>query len=264
MTNPIDLYRIATATKVWTLTGVDTGKAADAITYNSGSGNEYYVPIPISRGNIEQKNEIAKQNLEIVIPIDSDFAQFLFTTYVSEVVSLTVFTQRGVSYETSWKGRLVSYKFDGNKMQIVFESVFSGLRRTGLRASYQSVCRHALYGRGCNLAIESFATTSTMTARANNVVTVTAASAQPDGYYTGGLIRDPDQGLSYIINHAGAQLTLQRLSKSLLGALPMTVKIYPGCNHSRVTCKNKFNNLVNYGGFDWVPKKHPTAGSSII
>jgi uncharacterized phage protein (TIGR02218 family) len=264
VSNPIDLYRVATATKVWTFTGVDTGKISDGITYNSGSGDEYYVPLPVSRGNIEQKNEVAKQDLTITIPIDSALAQFLLVTYVSEVLSLTMFTKRGGSYETSWKGRLVSYKPEANKMQIIFESVFSGLRRVGLRAVYQAVCRHALYGRGCNLAIESFATTSSMTARADNVVTVTAASAQPDGYYTGGLIRDPAQGLSYIINHVGATLTLQRVSKSLLGALPMTVKIYPGCNHTRLTCKDKFNNLPNYGGFDWLPQKNPTGGSSII
>jgi hypothetical protein len=260
MSHPIDLYRFVTATQVWTVTNVDTGRLKDGITYNS----EFYTPIAMGRGTIEQKREVAKQNLEIELPINHGISQYLLTTYSSEVFSLTVFTQRNLTTETSWKGRLASFKLDTNCIKLVFESVFSGLRRIGLRAAYQSSCRHALYGKGCNLAIESFATVASLTARSGNIVTVPSANLQADGYYTAGILRAPDDSLSYITNHVGTALTLQRITPVLLATLPLAVKIYPGCNHARLTCKNKFNNLVNYGGFDWIPQKSPMGGSSII
>ena len=43
-----------------------------------------------------------------------------------------------------------------------------------------------------------------------------------------------------------------------------TVTLYPGCTKSRAVCKNKFDNLNNYGGFPWIPTKNPFGGSSIV
>src|SRR3546814_7558211 len=28
------------------------------------------------------------------------------------------------------------------------------------------------------------------------------------------------------------------------------ISLYPGCDHRRMTCKDKCNNILNYGGFD--------------
>ena len=41
------------------------------------------------------------------------------------------------------------------------------------------------------------------------------------------------------------------------------VTMYAGCDHTHGTCKNKFNNIVNYGGQPYIPILNPFGGSSI-
>lgn len=109
-------------------------------------------------------------------------------------------------------------------------------------------------------------------------VVVPEAAAQVNGYFLGGMLRAPDGLLGYIVGHSGSQITLQRPLNSLVTAFAeigygrsygsyyggLAVKLYPGCDHIRLTCKNKFGNLDNYGGFDWIPTKNPMGGSSLV
>jgi hypothetical protein len=80
------------------------------------------------------------------------------------------------------------------------------------------------------------------------------------------MIETASGDLRYIIDHSGTQLTLivplsdltEDVNDSSGDAL---VALYPGCDHTRETCKDKFDNLANYGGFPWIPSKNPFANS---
>ena len=89
----------------------------------------------------------------------------------------------------------------------------------------------------------------------------------------------PDGGLRFVLRHEGASLLLSRPVSltvaqdiadsgygmnygNLYGGVPVT--LYPGCDHSRVTCISKFDNRPNYGGFDEIPTRNPMDGSSIV
>lgn len=259
MSVPIDLYRIAMGSVVWTLTSADTDQ-----TYNS----EVYVATAMGRGGFEQKNELTKANMEVNLPVDHELAVTLLTSYSEQIITLTMFAKDGATVGTSWKGRLASIKPDDAKLTMVFESIFTSLRRPGLRARFQKSCRHALYGRGCTLDPEDFADTGSCVAISGTVLTVTEAALQPNGYYLGGMVRAPDGSLGYIINHVGTSITMQRVPYNILQTaeegFPFSVTLYPGCDHSRATCGDKFSNGLNYGGFDWIPSKNPMGGSSII
>lgn len=259
MTVPVDLFKITMGATTWNLTSADTEQ-----TYNG----DIYTPVACGRGGIEQKQELTKANVEVRLPIDHELAISLLTSYSEQVVSLTIFTKEGATVNVSWKGRLASIKPGDANLALIFESVFTSLRRPGLRARFQKSCRHALYGRGCTLDPEDYATIGACTALSGDAITVTEAGAQADGYYTGGMVRAPDNSLGYIINHVGTVLTLQRvpysISQTAAVGFPFNVTLYPGCDHTRGTCGDKFSNGLNYGGFDWIPRKNPMGGSSII
>jgi hypothetical protein len=99
-------------------------------------------------------------------------------------------------------------------------------------------------------------------------LTIAAAAAYSDGYFVGGMLRAPEGTLSYIIGHVGSSITVQRLSYDLVSSIadgfPFNITLYPGCSHDRATCNSKFNNLLNYGGFDFIPVKNPMDGGSIV
>jgi hypothetical protein len=42
------------------------------------------------------------------------------------------------------------------------------------------------------------------------------------------------------------------------------VEIAPGCDLRRDTCKAKFGNLLNFGGFPDIPGRNPFGGTSIM
>lgn len=260
----IDLYRVTMEARVWTMTS-----AEKAQTYDAGEGLESYEPVAISRGGTEQKNSLAKADLDVDIALSHPLAELLLTSLYDQVVSLTLFNRNGASVSVVWKGRLASIKPDEQSLTLSFESIFTSMRRPGLRARYQKSCRHALYHRGCNLDPEDFATNATLAAINGTALTVTGASSQPDGYFQGGMIRAADGALGFITSHASDQIVVQRMPPSLrdqfIASGPgSAVKLYPGCDHSRQTCIAKFDNLLNYGGFDWIPQKNPMGGSSIV
>lgn len=261
---PIDLYRIVMGDQVWTLTPVDTDQF-----YDAGEGEERYTATSIGRGSFEQKKELVRANLDVRLPLDHPLAVSLLTSFSEQIVGLTIFTKRDATVDVSWKGSLAGVKPEDASVTLGFESIFTSLRRAGLRARFQRSCRHALYGRGCRLDPEAFAVAATLSAITGRTLTVPAAAGQPDGYYTGGMVRDPDQFLAYVVNHVGTALTLQRVPYSLssgfaAAGVGMAVTLYPGCDHSRAVCLAKFNNLLNYGGFDWIPEKNPMGGNSIV
>lgn len=260
----IDLFRIVSGSVVWTVTSSDKIQS-----YDAGSGVEAYSPVAMQRGEVVQKNEISKSSLSIDIPIDHGLSIELLTSFSEQIITISVFTDRNGSVTTSWKGRLSSFQPDDSMMSLTFESIFTSLRRTGLRATFQKNCRHSLYGRGCNLIPSSFEATGTLNAIMGTTLTVPEAASQPNGYYTGGMVAAPDGSLSFIVNHSGNQLVLQRVGNSLASAFAsngvgLSISIHPGCDHSRLTCNSKFNNLLNYGGFDFIPDLNPMGGSSIV
>lgn len=266
---PVELYRMVMGSQVWTFTSADS-----RVIYNG----DVYLPVSIGRGGIESKNELSKATLEVRLDIAQDLSRTLMRTYLEQVLGLTLFIQTSSGTETAWKGRLSSLKPNNTALVMSFESVFTSLRRPGLRARYQKTCRHALYGRGCVLDPEDFVLIGGVQSVSGVSVVVPDAAAQDYGYFLGGMLRAPDGALGYIVGHSGSQITLQRPLNSLLTAFAesgyggsygnyyggLAVKLYPGCDHLRLTCKNKFGNLDNYGGFDWIPTKNPMGGSSIV
>lgn len=240
---------------------------------------EVFEPAAISHGEVESKEDIARANLEVNFDINNPAARRWMKDSVEAIVGLTVWQQDedGETYVV-WKGRLAGTRPSGSQIRLSFDSIFTSLSRPGLGARYQRMCRHALYGRGCRLSKATYAATGRPTAVVGSVVTVPEAAGYPNGYFSMGMLETPDGALRFIVNHTGNKLTLMRPMESL-GQLfanqgyglnygliygGLQLKMYPGCNRSRATCNAKFNNLENYGGFDWIPTKNPFGGGSIV
>lgn len=248
--------------------------SADVWLYTSGDevveyGGDEYTPVSIGRSEIETRNEMARANLDVQMSLTNPAGIRWLSDNGEKIVSLTIFERdKAGTFTVSWKGRLAGIVPGMDNIILKMESIFTSLRRPGLRARYQRSCRHALYGRGCWVDPEAFAVVGGMTALALNIATVPEAAAFASGYFSGGMLRAPDGVLSYITNHAGDMIFLQRAAYSLITAaevgFPVAVTLYPGCPHNRDACNTKFNNLPNYGGFDFIPQKNPMGGSSIV
>jgi len=266
-----ELYFFTMGTEEWTYTSGDV-----AVVYNTRT----YTPVAIGRGNRESKRELSKASLEVNMDVLNPIAQNLLGAITERILGLTLYIQNDAATIVGWKGRLSNLKPAGNKVTLSFESVFTSLRRPGLRARYQKNCRYVLYHSGCNVDPETVASATEEPTSASGSAIVTAAAAlQADGYWVGGMVREGGGLYGFIIAHDGTAITLQRPLDALNDAVAAdtgygnnygnyygspSVTLFPGCDHLRGTCLTKFNNLNNFGGFPWIPARSPMDGGSIV
>ena len=272
---PYYLYQFVEGSEVWRF----TSRATDWASAGSGGETITWEAAAVAHGDVVQTSEIERGRLELTWPLSHPFARRFLAPLGNTPVTLTIFRgHEQVLGETvaHWKGRVVGAEVEGVRILLTCESVFSTLRRAGVRAKYQRLCRHALYGRGCGLDITFHWQTGTVTASAGSTLTIPEAAAQPNGWFRGGVLRFGAQ-LGFITGHVGTTLTLSRPMPDLAAVLaapevdpetgdplPILADIAPGCDLRAATCAAKFGTLANFGGFPEIPGRNPFGGSSIV
>lgn len=251
---PIELYQFNTEGSYVYLTS-----NAVEVVY---AGNTY-VPSSVTRDRIKQSTDAFKNDVALTFPRTNEFA-LGFITYAQDLITtLTIF--RGHlgdnDYKTYWKGRVLGAEATNNEVRLICESIFTSLRRTGIRARYEYTCRHALYSQGCGVNKTSFDFSGNVDSISSDgsTLTISEAGLQVDGYFTGGYITV--NGVSrFITEHTGSNLVLN--SPFIDIAVGDSTVFYAGCDHTKATCNSKFSNVVNFGGWSYIPTKNPF-GSSI-
>jgi uncharacterized phage protein (TIGR02218 family) len=255
---PIELYLFKRGvSERYTLTSSD-----DIISFQS----EDYLPVQIRRENIEVNTEIERAPMNLDIQRDADILTNFVAYPPTEIMTLTIFRYHandtpGLEFITVWQGRVLSAEWRGSKAVLTCEPVFTSLKRPGLRRKYQAQCPHILYGAQCGLNNFAFSATDNLTGVAGAVITAPGFVDSVD-FYFGGYMQFDNREVRTIIGDDGAgNLTLNiGLSELEIGS---SVTVFQGCAHDLDACKNKFNNLENYGGFPYVPKINPFGGSPI-
>lgn len=162
-----------------------------------------------------------------------------------------------------WSGRLVGVSYEHPWMVLGCEKIATSLSRTGCRIRYMRQCPHTLYMPRCWVDKAAFTVTAEVAAISSNsaVVRLTNILMPPERYYVGGIFNFGSL-TRFITEQSGVTLTL---SRPLLGLkVGDQVQVAPGCDRLAATCNATFNNLLNYGGFDFIPPKGPFEGISIV
>jgi uncharacterized phage protein (TIGR02218 family) len=258
-------------------------QGATAFRYTSrpeivSDGVNTWLPAAIKTTEVSQSSEMAKDPVTMRMPRDNALAQTFINGAPDDITLVTIFRSHigDDVVQTYWKGRVAGFSVSGDEAEIVCENIFTSLRRSGLRARYQRGCRHALYSTGCGMVLANFAVEATVSAvsglevtftldeDSNGFVTTSNGTVQAvSGYFTGGIMQAAD-GMRYISSHVPGTLTLMQASNSLAEAIlggPQSVTLYPGCSHTIADCRDKFSNLINFGGFPWLPSKNPFANN---
>ena len=131
-----------------------------------------------------------------------------------------------------------------------------------LRRTYGSNCSHFLYDGGCKLSTAPFKVDATVLNINGDKLTAGAFATFPDttsvpsGWWVTGFVERPSTGdMRFIIGHNSDEITLLSAFEDLEPG--EVVYAHSGCDHAFTTCKNKFKNEINFGGFPCVPLKNP-------
>lgn len=251
---PLEFFRFANRASAWRFC---TGRTQQT------HASETYEPAAIERGAVEAAQEFGKATITVRVPYDNAVALLFVSGYPTGAVTLTIYRKHASDAEviTHWKGRVISAVFRGHVCELRCEPVFTALQRIGLRAVYQTQCRHVLYGAKCGVSKAAFAVPATVSTAVGNQVVYSSPTVRPDGYFTRGYL-EAGSGSRLIVSHVGSTLILSAAVAGLVPGQPIT--LYPGCDLTPQTCTGKFANDINFGGFRWIPQKNPFAGDAII
>ena len=244
----VELYNFDSSGSNWRFTSADR---------NLEYGSDVYTAVPgLKRGQIGSMGSIHKADLKIEAPRDNDLVGLFTVSRPESIVSTSIFEADYPVTEVNliWKGRIVGVALKDSLATIACESIFTSLGRPGLRAMYQIVCRHGLYQAGCNLSSGDFAVSAAVSANDGLALTVPAAAGYEDGYFAGGYLTMDGQYVM-IISHTGSAIGIDR---PVIGTGAAT--LFPGCDHSITMCHGRFDNVLNFGGYPYIPGRTPFAG----
>ena len=257
--SPVELYEFnREGAQFWRYTSADSVREFQGATYRA---------IAISRSSIEQSQDIFKNNLKVTMSSNTAFVQQYITSPPTDriVLLLRRFHHEDPEVISLWSGRVVNVEFREETVEVTLEPVHASLKRPALRRLYQATCPHLLYGPVCKADPTTFRLTTNLTAVSGLTLTSPDIGLQADDYYTGGYVELQVAGVfnkRFILSHTGNDIEINlQLSGAAVG---VEVFIYPGCSHNVTICRTKFNNLANYGGQPWIPRKHPMAGVPIF
>lgn len=264
---PVELYAFTRGPSAWYFTSSDR----DIL-----FGGKTYLTSPMKRNRIESTQDIGKGTLKVETSVRNPFVQQYIAASPTEVVEISVSRIHASDADPAviFVGRVINVEFADSAAIVVCQSVQSSLRRPGLRRMYQTTCPHVLYGPHCNVLRLSFSVVAVLSAVSVSGLDLTSASfiininpTYDGSWFVGGYVEVNQGGVvstRFVTGHnnASGALTLNLPLPSV--STGDTVTAYPGCDHGNTTCRAKFSNIDNYGGFPFIPEKNPMDGTSIF
>lgn len=155
-------------------------------------------------------------------------------------------------------GKLGEITWNDSGFRADIFSAMKDLEKT-FGTTFTGNCRHTLYSQGapgligyCGINASSHVQSGSVSAVIKNRWKFQISITQPDNYFAYGSLQftsGANSGLIYQVKkQEGNQIELM-LPTSFLVAPGDTFTIHAGCDKTLATCKAKFNNVANFGGF---------------
>lgn len=255
---PIRLYEFTHGVTTWRYCTADRSIQTGAQTWLSIAGGV------IDEG-IRQSGDAASDTLNIRAPADLPVVRLYRTLPPTTEVAVVV---RDMHYgddeqRVSWVGSISQVNRDApDRVEIVCENLLASLNRGGLGLTYERNCPYATYDHNCRVNRDLFRVDTTLSGAGGATVEAAAFASHVDGWYAGGFIEwQSAPGVTerrFIKAHVGVRLTLLGGTAGLAEGAP--VSAYAGDDRTAKTCRDKFNNLPNFGGYPMLPGKSPFDG----
>lgn len=185
--------------------------------------------------------------------------------------------ERSGLVERIWSGDIASVDAEDGSVKLTVSSLFSrAFRRRLPTLTVGRQCAHVLYGVGCNVsrtgsspdAIPFRAVTTVQTANGRDVrlsvpTIPVAAVLRAKWLQFGELVHVASGERMTIVDQADvdpghSDVTILTLQAHIYGMkVGDSVELYAGCDHTVTTCRDKFANQVNFGGFPSLPTRNP-------
>tara|TARA_R110002167_G_scaffold145308_1_gene336242 strand:- start:1036 stop:1863 length:828 start_codon:yes stop_codon:yes gene_type:complete len=238
--------------------------------YDVVVGGETYTSLAIERDSDTQGEDPDEgREMTITLPRDNPYADRYrdhgFERQVTVKVRTVHLDDPAEETRAIYSGRVVDVSWPWPTMAISCEPMGTLLARDGGRPRVSRQCWHTVFDRGCGLNRANWEVAATVVAIDGLSVTLTYDDSKDDfdnGWWLGGIFEDGDGVMRYIVAHSGLTVRLNRPLQGL--AVSDAVQLLPGCDRTRQTCRDKFDNRINAGSLDYLPIKGPYEGNSLV
>lgn len=234
--------------------------AEDTITFDGDD----YTPESLSRNGIAQGKDERQRMLQVTVPLTNAFASNYIGIPPGVRASLTVTrlqrneTPTFANPRQLFDGFVQSVRFPDNRTAVIgVQSLEASTSQIIPRFTYQGLCNHFLYDSQCTVSTALFTLSAGLvTVESGKDITVTGAAASGLDFTGGFVTPNGVSDFRLVIAQSGDVLTLSLpFSVPVLGN---TVDAFAGCNREiDGDCLTVFNNVVNHGGFPFIPNKNP-------
>lgn len=155
-----------------------------------------------------------------------------------------------------FSGRVSDVSGSRSSVKVDVKSDIELLNVSSPRNIYQAGCMRTLYDGGCKVNREKFTVNGRVTANSTTGTELTCNLTQANGWFNQGVIKFTS-GLNAGLTRTVKEHKDGTLSFALRLPHPPRAgdvfKIYPGCDKRQSTCKDKFQNIVHFRGFPYIP-----------
>jgi len=219
-------------------------------------GADLYHASSIIRSEIS--TEINNSEVRITAHISTDPVKFFVMSSPSAELSIEIYDY--FSGFLLFNGVLTKIIFDREKetSELTFKRKEDYLDSEVPYRTYGNTCSLGLYSPECGVNKSSFSSSFTTytISTSRKIITLPGLSSIPKNFI-GGYLSIAGKETSYITNQVGDVITIDQPIFSTSG----TITLIMGCNKSISSCESIFNNLINFGGFPFIPAKNPASES---
>lgn len=261
----VELYQFARQGQTWCYASAQNPAA-------SGWGFEYaskvYAPAAISRTAVQVGGDGGRSDkVTITLPRTLAVAGNWRPFPPADMIAITVFRWK-VGQPTAdmvWTGRVVQPKWSDTTLTLTTESTMTLTRSAAPAPRLQGSCWKTLYGPDCKVNPAAHRVAGTIGAINGFTLTIAAAAGFPDGRLVNGVLEwtraDGIAEVRTIVAHAGSSVTVDYGTDTW--SVGLAVSLLPGCRQSYDDCAGYFNNSINCGALEYIPKRNPHDGNPV-
>lgn len=271
---PIGLYLIKWGPTEWRYTSADRD-----ITRVENGEEVTYTAVAISDSGVIQGGD-QDADMTIDIPANLPVVALFRSTPPAGSIFVTVRRQHAGEDDAPiyWKGTIGNVKrLTVAGAQILGRVLTASFKRAGLRLTWTRGCPHVLYDQDCKVNRAEYAVPAVITALTGNSFTIDLGPKASDPtWFAGGFIEWAATEEGAIDRRSiereittGNDLANERQRFVIFGTtdrleVGTEITMYPGCPLTPDACDGKFDNLPNYGGFQYLAGESPFEGAPVF
>lgn len=215
--------------------------------------------------NLDFKTDLLKITVDFNHRPFFNINKFILEKTLSVQVKKQITLSNGdIRYMFIYNRQIINYEIDVKNQTItLFCNNLSNLFDTKIpKRSFTTGCSFKFKSKECSVLSSSYLSTiyfnDIFLSRDRKTISFDNSVIITDDYFNNGILNN-----NSIISNKNNQINLlypvfdfqlqQFISQGF-------IVLSAGCNKTVSDCKNKFNNIRNYGGFPYIPAKNPTQG----